>query len=384
MATPKPHVVRQRVAAAISGTLGSTWRQAVIVEDDLVEGRSTRHKTFDVSVPESTFVDPRRRARGGATEAEPGIRTDTTVVVRWFWNLRPDGHAADYDAALEIEPDVVAAVLGVDADGLGPPVVQDLRRDIVAALERGPVLLETRLRVVFKHLYPGRGDAPDVPVTPDPVPSDWYVLNLSGAVQRQAGDLASVTQDGDGWWTVTMNLNPVFGAFPIADNQTAQWDRDFVDATGSVVAPDDVGRAVDTFVEVDESNTDLGMGIAVGVSDRAAALLSTGNHRYVQVERTLGGVWAQSSWAPSQSFSAMGVHRAAIGRSISGASGFSTMAVDSSRNAVDPTSSRTRAWPSSVARFGLIVTCVATGSGTRRIRFRPQARITSEPVAPAA
>jgi hypothetical protein len=103
--------VRQRIAAAITGALGATWRESAYAYDVLgADGQSVAHLSFAVGVGRSvpTRLD-RQRPDVGSMAATP-------VFVRFLHRVRGDAQVKDYDAALDAGEQLRTAVLAVDRD----------------------------------------------------------------------------------------------------------------------------------------------------------------------------------------------------------------------------------------------------------------------------
>lgn len=105
--------VRKRVQDRITTVLsGQGWRHSRYVPD--LFGQDTDQiapRSFAVGVSSSTPVGDRQRLPVGTV-----VRTQ--LVVRFAWRLRADNQLSDYDAALDAEEDVLAAVMSTDLNNL--------------------------------------------------------------------------------------------------------------------------------------------------------------------------------------------------------------------------------------------------------------------------
>lgn len=101
----------------------ATVRQAVIAVIALLDGwtlsrfafelfgRDTdqlTHHAFSVGVPETAD-----HPRDGRQRVAEGLLVTSTVEVKWAHRLRADAQSNDYDAALDAEQQLVAAVKGI-------------------------------------------------------------------------------------------------------------------------------------------------------------------------------------------------------------------------------------------------------------------------------
>lgn len=100
--------IRARVRDAVRDLAGGTPSRYA-PEDFGRDSRSLAHRAFSVALASSTAAEADRQlGRGGVPRAAFAA---TTVVVRTAYLLRTDSVDADYDAALEAEQELVAAVL---------------------------------------------------------------------------------------------------------------------------------------------------------------------------------------------------------------------------------------------------------------------------------
>ena len=100
--------IRQRVATAIATTL-TTWQQASDPYDQFGAGDGDRlHQSFAVGVPSSAVLvanDRQIPARG--------VSVDTRLGIRWAYNIGALNQIVDYDAGLDAEALVLAAVMTI-------------------------------------------------------------------------------------------------------------------------------------------------------------------------------------------------------------------------------------------------------------------------------
>ncbi len=114
VATIDPSAIRQRIAAAISSTLGPAYKESRWAPPLFPDGpaaqdtRHLAHKGYSVYLSTTDEARDGRQARGGVGEY---VRTN--VHVSFGWRLRADNQVADYDDALDAEKAVIAAVLSV-------------------------------------------------------------------------------------------------------------------------------------------------------------------------------------------------------------------------------------------------------------------------------
>lgn len=109
MSTLDLKAVRQRVAAAISGAMtAGGWREAKEPYDQFgaSDGEGRFHKSYAVGVPSTAPMGDRQRA-------SLGVMVETQVRVRWAYKLGAQRQVTDYDAGLDVESDIRAAVATV-------------------------------------------------------------------------------------------------------------------------------------------------------------------------------------------------------------------------------------------------------------------------------
>ena len=116
MAGPaSPKQVRQMVRNAINAALSSSgWRESrhpydMLTPSYLPDGREIEHRGYAVGMLSSRFTSEMRQRNQTSTLA-------TSIVgVRWAYRLRADSPPTngDYDAALDAQQDLVAAVRGM-------------------------------------------------------------------------------------------------------------------------------------------------------------------------------------------------------------------------------------------------------------------------------
>lgn len=88
----------------------------------VADTRDEAHHGFAISLPETSPVTE------GRQRPTPGLYSATAVLIRWGHRLRADGASDDYDAALEAERRLVAAIETLDRDPAMHPRVIGLGR----------------------------------------------------------------------------------------------------------------------------------------------------------------------------------------------------------------------------------------------------------------
>ncbi len=109
--------VRQRVVAAITGGAGlSSWREASDPYDVFGaggDGENRLHQSYAVGVPTTATLGKDRQ------RPADGTLSDTRVGVRWSLNVSALDQVASYDAGLDAEQLLLAAVLTIQqSEGL--------------------------------------------------------------------------------------------------------------------------------------------------------------------------------------------------------------------------------------------------------------------------
>lgn len=105
--------VRRKVASAIAGQLEADgWRES----DDPCDifgaagdGEGRGHQSYAVGTPKTVALKDRQRR-------DKGVLSDTTVRVRWAYNLSALDQLASYDDALDAARRLRAAVMSVQQD----------------------------------------------------------------------------------------------------------------------------------------------------------------------------------------------------------------------------------------------------------------------------
>jgi hypothetical protein len=131
--------LRQAVATAVDALSG--WTQSRFPAE--LFGRDTnslQHHAFAVHLPDTV-----PHAREGRQRASEGMWSESAVEVLWAHRIRNDAAVADYDAALEAEQDLAAAVKAIADQYM---MVERLSRRTVAP---GWLLGTARFRV--QHRY---------------------------------------------------------------------------------------------------------------------------------------------------------------------------------------------------------------------------------------
>lgn len=144
-----PSALRVAIAAAIDTELGGLgFRESRHVAEVFpLDPMERAHLTYAVAIPETTpDGNDRQTVQGG----QRVTFATSLIAVKLASKLRQDGQVADYDAGLQQEMRVVAAVLLCDpSDGQWPELVR-VSRGVVAD---GTLLVST---MVFRclHLLP--------------------------------------------------------------------------------------------------------------------------------------------------------------------------------------------------------------------------------------
>lgn len=104
--------IRQRVAAAIAsalGTIGDTsWQEASDPYDQFGAGDGDRlHRSYAVGVPATSTLGNDRQVLAR------GVPCETTVRIRWAFNLSALDQVVSYDAGLDAEQLVLVAVMAI-------------------------------------------------------------------------------------------------------------------------------------------------------------------------------------------------------------------------------------------------------------------------------
>ena len=103
--------IRQRIATAISTALGATgWRETTGVYDTFgsIDGEGRLHKSYAVGVPGTAWMKDRQRLIEGAL-------SETDLRVKWAYNLATKDQLVSYDAGLDAEQAILAAVMTCQA-----------------------------------------------------------------------------------------------------------------------------------------------------------------------------------------------------------------------------------------------------------------------------
>ena len=99
--------IRQRVSAAILAAMtGDGWQQSPIPADQFGtgEGDNLLHKSYAVGCPSTS-------AFAGRARVVEGSLCETTVLVRWAYNLAALDQLTDYDAALGVEGALIVGAM---------------------------------------------------------------------------------------------------------------------------------------------------------------------------------------------------------------------------------------------------------------------------------
>lgn len=100
--------LRQLVAARIDAAMGAEWRESKGTWDTFGEadGEGRFHKGFAVGCPDTKYKAGRQRPSEGAL-------SETSVQIRWAYHLGAMKQVEDFDAALDEERRITAAVAGI-------------------------------------------------------------------------------------------------------------------------------------------------------------------------------------------------------------------------------------------------------------------------------
>ncbi len=143
----KPSEIRQRVSAAVVAALpawkASRYAYPMFPGNDagLIEPRS-----FSVGVTSSAVVD-----QDGRQIPTRGALTETVASVRFTLRVRADASVADFDAALDAEVALVAAVLALDRD---PEMDMRYRDTAARAITGDGTVYLGEIRFTVRHMYP--------------------------------------------------------------------------------------------------------------------------------------------------------------------------------------------------------------------------------------
>lgn len=125
MSTVSPSTIRQRVSTAIINALqASGWQESGDTYDTFGEGDGDRiDKSYAVGVPSS-------RALGDRQVLAAGALAETTVAVKFCISIPAMDQVAGYDAGLDAEALVLAAVLTARQSTGCDILVVDSKRDV--------------------------------------------------------------------------------------------------------------------------------------------------------------------------------------------------------------------------------------------------------------
>ena len=108
MASRTVRQLREDVTARILALSG--WKESRVAPDNFGRDADTiAHKAFSVH---PTSTDDMRAYRGRPAE---GLLVETTLDVRYSWQLRPKGMSDSYDDALDGEQAIINALMVYDA-----------------------------------------------------------------------------------------------------------------------------------------------------------------------------------------------------------------------------------------------------------------------------
>ena len=104
MATLSAALVRSRVAAPVAALTG--WTLSRYVYDLFgADARSIAHKNFVAGVVSTA-------PKGGRQRLTEGAYVESLAVLRYSYRIRTDAQVSDYDAALDAQGALIAAVMG--------------------------------------------------------------------------------------------------------------------------------------------------------------------------------------------------------------------------------------------------------------------------------
>lgn len=109
-----PSEIRSRITAQVVGVLTDWTCSAGVPELFGLDNRGQMHKGYSVSIPSTLPVGGERQSARGSRSAE--ALCSSRVVVRWGYRLASDGQVVDYDAALDAELAIAAAIVAVDGN----------------------------------------------------------------------------------------------------------------------------------------------------------------------------------------------------------------------------------------------------------------------------
>lgn len=119
-ATLAPSAVRARIAAVVEAlTTPHAWSESRWPYGVFPTAEPSRdaHLAFAVGIP-STTVDGHIESQRGSRGAAGGV-AHSSVRIAWLYSLTGDGGVSDYDAALDAEATLLAAIGAVaKTDGL--------------------------------------------------------------------------------------------------------------------------------------------------------------------------------------------------------------------------------------------------------------------------
>lgn len=102
------------------------------------------HQSFAVGVTSTNFLIDDRQLRGG-----PGLHAESSVVVRWLADLQPDDKRGSYQAALDLEVDVVTRLIY----GTRNPDLL-IRLDSARRVALSETTLQGEVMLTVRHFYP--------------------------------------------------------------------------------------------------------------------------------------------------------------------------------------------------------------------------------------
>jgi hypothetical protein len=118
--------IRQAFVSLITTSMGGAgWREGTGVWDTFGDGEGDNrlHKGYAVGCP-STAARPGRQRRA------LGALAETTVSVRWAYNLAAKDQTGSYDTALDAERQIIAAITLPPSTNSLRPILVSSSRDV--------------------------------------------------------------------------------------------------------------------------------------------------------------------------------------------------------------------------------------------------------------
>jgi hypothetical protein len=134
--------IRQRIAAKLDELSG--WKEAPLSLEEF-PNNYFQHQRFVVGITETVVHTPERKRR---TE---GVWVHTAIIVKWAYRIREDAVAADNDAALDAEHDIIKKVMEASQADVGIQLDSARRRrfDSELAAVSGEIEFTARHRLAL-------------------------------------------------------------------------------------------------------------------------------------------------------------------------------------------------------------------------------------------